>query len=106
MYMRTACADVCLRIGEPRYVFDLCLYHQAYTHSYFIQPNVRPQGCQVREHRCRQLLKLVAGEVQTAVAKQKMEIDQIEPGKIVNERDRDGTGDVFVRFRSCCGIII
>ena len=77
-----------------------------HTFLFHTTTHVRPQGCQVREHRCRQLLKLVAGEVQTAVAKQKVEIDQIEPGKIVNARDRDGSGDVLVRFRSCCGIII
>jgi hypothetical protein len=106
MNIRTACADVCLRMGEPRFVFDLCFYRQAYTHSHLIQPNVRPQGGQVREHAWRQLLKLVAVKEQIAVAKQKVEIDQIEPEKIVSARDRDGSGDVFVRFRSCCGIII
>ncbi len=35
--------------------------------------NVRPQGCQAREHRCRQLLQLVAVERQIPVAKQKAE---------------------------------
>jgi hypothetical protein len=35
--------------------------------------NVRPQGCQAREHRCRQLLQLVVIEIQIAVAKQKGE---------------------------------
>jgi hypothetical protein len=34
--------------------------------------NVRPQGCQVREHRCRQQLQLVAVERQIAAAKQNM----------------------------------
>jgi hypothetical protein len=33
--------------------------------------NVRPQGCQAREHRCRQLLQLVAVEIQIPAAKQK-----------------------------------
>jgi hypothetical protein len=32
--------------------------------------------------------------------------DEIEKGKIVSARDRGSSGDVFVRFRSCCGIII
>jgi hypothetical protein len=66
----------------------------------------RPQGCQVREHACRQLLKLVAAKVQRAVATQKAEIDQIEPEPIVSARDRHSSRDVFFRFRSCCGIII
>jgi hypothetical protein len=66
----------------------------------------RPQGCQAREHVWRQLLKLVPGKVQRAVAKQKVEIDQIELHNIVSARDRDSSGDVFVRFRSSCGIII
>ena len=35
--------------------------------------NERPQGCQAREHRCRQLLQLVAVEIQIPVAKQKAE---------------------------------
>ena len=55
----------------------------------------RPQGCQVREHACRQLLKLVAAKVQRAVATQKGEIDQIEPEQIVSARDRDSSRDVF-----------
>jgi hypothetical protein len=58
----------------------------------------RPQGCQAREHTWRQLLKLVAAKVQIAVAKQNVEIDQIEPEQIVSARDRDSSGDVFVRF--------
>ena len=66
----------------------------------------RPQGCQAREHACRQLLKLVAVKVQRAVANAKGEIDQIEPEQIVSARDRHSSHDVFVRFRSCCGIII
>ena len=64
----------------------------------------RPQGCQVRKHAWRQLLKLVAAKVQRAVAKQNVEIDQIEPEQIVSARDHDSSGDVFVRFRSSCGI--
>jgi hypothetical protein len=39
-------------------------------------------------------------KVQTALAKQKVEIDQIEPEQSVSARDRDGLGDVFVRFRN------
>jgi hypothetical protein len=35
--------------------------------------NVRPQGRQVREHRCRQLLQLVSVKPQYAVAKKKSE---------------------------------
>jgi hypothetical protein len=96
----------------------------------------RPQGCQAREHACRQLLKLVALKAQRAetqkpnrqcaqspqlgccvvgmhgwcdmiaVAKQKVEIDQMDPGKIVSACDRDSSGGVFVRFRSSCGITI
>ncbi len=75
----------------------------------------RPQGCQAREHAGRQLLKLVAAKVQRAVAKQgsdialakhKVKIDQIEPEQILSARDRDGSGNVFVRFRSCRGIMI
>jgi hypothetical protein len=67
----------------------------------------RPQGCQAQEHVWRQLLKLVATKVQVAVAKQKVEIDQIEPDNIVSARDRDSSGDVFVRFRSTsCGMTI
>jgi hypothetical protein len=66
----------------------------------------RPQGCKAQEHVWRQLLKLVPGKVQVAVAKQKVEIDQIEPDNIVSARDRDSSGDVFVRFRSSCGIAI
>ena len=52
----------------------------------------RPQGCQAREHACRQLLKQVAAKVQRevkvqrAVATQKAEIDQIEPEQIVSAR--------------------
>ena len=46
----------------------------------------RPQGCQAREHACRQLLKLVVAKVQRAVATQKAEIDQIEPEQIVSAR--------------------
>jgi hypothetical protein len=34
---------------------------------------MRPQGCQAREHRSRQLLQLVVVEIQSAVAKQKGE---------------------------------
>ncbi len=44
--------------------------------------NVRPQGCQTREHRCRQLLQLVVVEKQSAVAKQKGE-------KIISTRKQD-----------------
>ena len=55
----------------------------------------RPQGCQAREHACRQLLKLVALKVQRAVATQKGEIDQIEPEQIVSARDRDSSRHVF-----------
>ena len=44
--------------------------------------NVRPQGCQAREHRCRQLLQLVAVERQIAVAKQKAE-------KFISTRKQD-----------------
>jgi hypothetical protein len=79
-----------------------------YPHTFSLHPTtqVRPQGCQVREHACRQLLKLVVAKVQIPVAKQKVEIDQIEPEQIVSQRDRDSSGDVFVRFRSCCVIII
>jgi hypothetical protein len=65
----------------------------------------RPQGCQAREHSWRQLLKLVTAKVQRAVAKQKVEVDQIEPDKIVSARNRDSSGGVFVRFRNSCGII-
>ena len=36
----------------------------------------------------------------------KGEIDQIEPEQIVSARDRDSSGDVFVRFHGCGGIII
>jgi hypothetical protein len=46
--------------------------------------NVRPQGCQAREHRCRQLLQLVAVEIQIAVAKQKAE-------KFISTRKQDST---------------
>ena len=46
--------------------------------------NVRPQGCQAREHRCRQLLQLVAPERQIAVAKQKVE-------KIISTFKQDST---------------
>jgi hypothetical protein len=46
--------------------------------------NVRPQGCQAREHRCRQLLQLVAVERQSAVAKQKAE-------KIISTRKQNST---------------
>ena len=46
--------------------------------------NERPQGCQAREHRCRQLLQLVAVERQIAVAKQKAE-------KIISTRKQDST---------------
>jgi hypothetical protein len=46
--------------------------------------NVRPQGCQAREHRCRQLLQLVAGERQIPVAKQKAE-------KFIRTRKQDST---------------
>ena len=56
----------------------------------------RPQGCQVREHAWRQLPKLVAAKVQIPMAKQKVDIDQMEPEKIVSVRDRDSSGDVFV----------
>ena len=49
----------------------------------------RPQGCQVRKHVWRQLMKLVAAKVQRAVAKQNVEIDQIEPEQIVSARDGD-----------------
>jgi hypothetical protein len=66
----------------------------------------RPQGCQAREHAWRQLLKLVAAKLQRAVAKQKVEIDQMDPGKIVSARDHDSSGDVFVRLCRCCGITI
>ncbi len=54
----------------------------------------RPQGCQAREHAWRQLLKLVVLKVQRAVAKQNVEIDQIEPEQIVSAR----VLSVFVRF--------
>jgi hypothetical protein len=84
---------------------------QICTHTFSIHSTtqVRPQGCQAREHAWRQLLKLVAAKVQKvqrAVAKQNVEIDQIEPEQIVSARDRDGSGGVFVRFCSCCGIIL
>jgi hypothetical protein len=46
----------------------------------------RPQGCQAREHACRQLLKQVASKVQRAVTNTKGEIDQIEPEQIVSGR--------------------
>ena len=36
----------------------------------------------------------------------KGEIDKIEPEQLVSARDRDSSGDVFVRFRSSCGITI
>ncbi len=39
----------------------------AYNHT-----GERPQGCQAREHACRQLLKLVVAKVQRAVATQKV----------------------------------
>ncbi len=58
----------------------------------------RPQRCQAGEHVCRQLLKLVAAKVQKAAAKQKVEIDEIEPEQIISARARDSSGDVFVRF--------
>jgi hypothetical protein len=64
----------------------------------------RPQGCQVREHACRQLLNLVVLKVQIAVAKHNVEIDQVEQ-KIVSARNFHSSGGVFVRFRSSCGII-
>ncbi len=68
--------------------------------------NVRPQGCQAREHRCRQLLQLVAVERQIAVAKQKA-------GKIISTRKQDNkhhrqvSGQlvltyVFVSEAGCC----
>jgi hypothetical protein len=81
---------------------------QPCTHTFSIHATtqVRPQGCQVRKHAWRKLLKLVAAKVQRAVAKQNVEIDQIKPEQIVSARDRDSSGDVFVRFRSCCVIII
>ncbi len=44
--------------------------------------NVRPQGCQAREHRRRQQLQLVAVENQCAAAKQKAE-------KIISTRRQD-----------------
>jgi hypothetical protein len=77
-----------------------------HTFSKHATTQVRPQGCQVRKHAWRQLLNLVAAKVQIAVAKQKVEIDQIEPEQIVSAPDRDSWGAVFVRFRSCCVIII
>ena len=54
---------------------------QLCTHTFSIHATtqVRPQGCQAREHAWRQLLKLVAAKVQVAVANTKGEIDQIEP---------------------------
>jgi hypothetical protein len=55
----------------------------------------RPQGCQAREHACRQLLKLVAAKLQRAVAKQKVEIDQIEPEQIVSARNCHSSGAVL-----------
>ncbi len=66
----------------------------------------RPQGCQVREHAWRQLPKLVASKDQIATAKQKVEIDQMEPKKIVSARNHHSSGDMFVWFRCCCGITI
>jgi hypothetical protein len=57
----------------------------------------RPQGCQVREHAWRQLLKLVVAKVQIPVAKQKVEIDQIEPEQIVSARDRHSSRKSSVR---------
>jgi hypothetical protein len=77
-----------------------------HTFSIHTTTQVRPQRCQVRKHVWRQLLKLVAAKVQIAVAKQIVEIGQIEPEQIVSARDRDSSGDVFVRFRSSCGITI
>jgi hypothetical protein len=47
-----------------------------------MQSQVRPQGYQAREHGCRQLLQLVAGEPQKAVEKQKVE-------KIISSRKQD-----------------
>jgi hypothetical protein len=55
---------------------------QEYTHSHCIQIQRGPQRCQAREHRCRQLLQLVAVERQIAVAKQKAE-------KIISTRKQD-----------------
>jgi hypothetical protein len=66
----------------------------------------RPQGCQARKHAWRQLLNLVVAKVQRAVAKQQVEVDQIEIEKIVSARDRDSSGDVLVRFCGCFGITI
>ena len=59
-----------------------------HTHvlSTFNHTDERPQGCQVREHACRQLLKLVALKVQIAVATQKTDIVQREPEQIVSAR--------------------
>ena len=61
----------------------------------------RPQGCQVREHAWRQLLKPVVLKVQRAVGNTKGEIDQIEPEQIVSARVRCLSG-----FTGRCGIII
>ncbi len=63
-----------------RAVCGLSRNYQAYTHSHYmytlshcIQSHVRPQGCQVQEHGCRQLLQLVAAKVQIPVEKKKVE---------------------------------
>jgi hypothetical protein len=62
----------------------------------------RPQGCQVRKHAWRQLLKLVVGKVQIAVAtKHNVEIEQTEPEQIVSARVLCLSG-----FGGSCGIII
>jgi hypothetical protein len=80
---------------------------QICTHTFSLHTTtqVRPQGCQVRKHDWRQLLKLVAAKVQRAVTKQNIKIDQIEPKQIVSASDHDSSGGVFVTFRSSCGII-
>jgi hypothetical protein len=89
-------------------LYLICAHIANYTHILisYNHTGERPQGCQAREHALRQLLKLVAAKVQRAVAKQKVEVDQMDPGKIVSARDHDSSGDVFVRFRSSCGIKI
>jgi hypothetical protein len=57
----------------------------------------RPQGCQVRKHDWRQLLKLVVLKVQIAVGKHNVEIEQIEPEQKVSARDRDSWRKSSVR---------
>jgi hypothetical protein len=54
----------------------------AYNHT-----GKRPQGCQAREHACRQLLKLVVAKVQRAVEQHEVEIDKIYPKQLVSARD-------------------